>query len=515
MSIHLDGDMMVYTAHQLRLNPLKPPIGDYGIHMALHGSTLMPSQTVWFRNLHPPLLPLILAPFADVGIKYIWIFHLVFLIWYVLAIWAGWLLFGLFFSQKEQVLATWLWAFCPALMVNSHTLMWDVPVTALMVLSLVLAVQSRRNESLKQALFSGIFAGLAALTKSSAIILYGTIPLYYLFTRKWRMAIVWCIPALMLPLIWVIHNLALYGKIQYISTGQFNIIMQDVRYKFERNISYVGGALILPFIWFIIACRTKKSALKFSPFVLICMGWGFLLVYVLHNPWWYAVAYTVFASTGLWVLYQMIVVSFISKQKSAFYSDSLLCAGYVLSYMLLLNVFPAASVRYLLPIIPFCLFVFIEGVRLLNKKSQIWVWSAAIASSVILSILLSVGDYLFCEADRLLPKMLQSKGYTSEHTWYFGRMSFGYYMFHNNYQNLRLSDRKPNVGEFAVLNPSVASAGEGNLECHPVDTILLYRFPFKTIGNYAGFEGSSRIPYAIEFNSPMQGYIVYQYRKRS
>jgi hypothetical protein len=95
-------------------------------------------------------------------------------------------------------------------------------------------------------LFSGIVTGLAALTKTNAL------PLYFLFgpclilKRKWRFLLLWCIPAILLPLIWVGHNIIVYKKIQYISIGWFGLSPGDVRYRIERFVSYAGGALMLP-----------------------------------------------------------------------------------------------------------------------------------------------------------------------------------------------------------------------------------------------------------------------------
>jgi hypothetical protein len=152
---------------------------------------------------------------------------------------------------------------------------------------------------------------------------------------------------------------------------------------------------------------------------------------------------------------------------------------------------------------------------MLASAEQRWFWRTAFALTIPLSLALGVSDYLFSEADRSLPVKLAAKGYLPGHTWYFGRLSFDYYMYQAGFRNGRVDPGSPATGDYAVEE---SIPGEYSLSAflspdrivEPVDTLSFFRFPLRTKGLFAGFYGNDRLPYSLNFNAPQKQFVVYK-----
>jgi hypothetical protein len=362
-ALHIDSDMLVHASRQVLSAPLDPKLGDYGGNMVLHDHTNMPRSSLFYRCGHPPLLPYVYAPVAAIANDREWPYHLVSFVFYLAAIYGVWHMLGHFVSPTLRWAGTVLWTISPALVVNSHTVMWDVPITAMMIWALSLLVSGTRADSGRAIAASGVVTGLAAVTKTNAVLLYPVLGGYLIATRRWR------------------HLLARAGH-----------------------------------------------RLRIVPFALLGLLWGTLLVAVLNKP----------LSVGL---------------------------------------------------------------------------AAAVGLPFVLA--LATADYLFCEADRELPRTLEAAGYRPEQTWYFGRLSYEWYLFHAGYKNLRTSRGAPEPGDFLVHElipgdymPHGSLASTCTLE--PLDTISFFGFPLRTKGLFGGFYGDSRLPYSIAPGQPQKAFVVYR-----
>jgi hypothetical protein len=128
---------------------------------------------------------------------------------------------------------------------------------------------------------------------------------------------------------------------------------------------------------------------------------------------------------------------------------------------------------------------------------------------------LSTADYLFCDADRRLPAQLSQRGYQPGHTWYFGRLSFDYYLHQAGYRNGRMDHGKPVAGDFAVCEQipgeySLGSFMDPSAAVEPIDTLSYYRFPLRTKGLLAGFYGDDRLPFSVNWHAPQKEFVVYK-----
>jgi hypothetical protein len=517
-ALNIDADMLVHTSRQMLVHPLDPPLGDFGSLLVLHDHTNMPPSSVFYRNGHPPLLPALLAPVIALAGNREWPLHLALFPAYLLSVVAVWCLLGLFYKGECRLYGTLIWAGCPALLVNSHNVMWDVSITALILGSFVLFLTGIRRNSAALVMWSGIVAGLAAVTKVNALPLFVVCPVYLIASRRFRFLALWLVPASLLPLAWVIHNIIVYRRIQYLSVGWFAFTAGDIRYRVERTVSYFGGALVLPVFWlWLLAARRKLAELAVS--LAIGAGWGIVLVLALRKSAWYGISYALFAATGIWLLYRTVLFFRSAKIGTVKSWEPRFIAGFAVLYLGVLVIMPSASMRYILPLVPIGLLPILEEASRLGSRHRTVLLCATMGVGILFSVSLAIGDYLHAESDRRLPQALIAKGITPEKTWYYGRMSYEYYLYRAGFRNLRGDPGEPHAGEWLVheLVPGDYDAPGmvvARFAAVPIDTIEFCRWPVRTAGFSAGFYGDDRLPYVVRFGQPQKQFCAYVMKRR-
>jgi hypothetical protein len=198
--------------------------------------------------------------------------------------------------------------------------------------------------------------------------------------------------------------------------------------------------------------------------------------------------------------------------------DRLVLSEFVALYLVQMHFFPMACARYLLPLFPCVIALMLHSMRYLGARERRWWEVSNLVSVLVLSVCLSVADHLIVNADRNLPAELIRRGCDPSRTWYFGRLSFDYYLYHNGFQNACTSDSVPRSGDFAV-EESIPSDYPlrmylaDSLALETVDTLRYHRFPVRTRRPYGGFYGESRIPYYLDWRSPLREYVLFRVRK--
>ena len=513
-AVHIDSDMLIHVSRQILINPINPPLGSYGRNMAVHNRTNMPRLSVYYRCPHPPLLPFLLAPVAYYAGMREWPFHVAMSLFYILAVIGVWYLFGLFFSKRLQITGTLLWAISPALLVNAQNVMWDVPIAVFTIWALYFFFSAKRTGMRLPLFFSGLLTGVGALTKMNIAPLYILIPGYFCIARQWKNLIIWLLPALLFPGLWVAHNLIVFGSVQFFATDHLHPILGDLRYRFERIISFLGGCIFLPLWWYWLIITDKKRFKSYIPFLLFSLIWAILLLAVLKKPMALAISYIVFSSVGFWALYHTLFLGLKSRHIKFDVHEGALVSGFCVLYLITMEFLPLASVRFMLPILPFVIMVILDVVAGFSIKNFYLFSGSAVVIGVCFSLCLCYADYSICSADRRLPLELIKKGYNPENTWYFGRMSYDYYLHHKEFRNLLTDNKKPKAEDFVIK------------ECIPgdysIDRFFKYqrlvkkevidsgRFPLRTLGFLAGFYGNDRIPYSLDFKHPQKRFEVFE-----
>jgi len=260
--------------------------------------------------------------------------------------------------------------------------------------------------------------------------------------------------------------------------------------------------------------RIQRLHRTIIPFAIFGVAWGVLLVMALGKPVWMGIAYTVFSCVGFWLFAEIVNPAGRHGWVYRKNEQGLVFAYVLVSYLVLL-ILPSASARYMLPIIPFAVLSLVslaDGLQSIEKK---WFWIAVFAIGIPFSLLLSAADYMQSDADRRLPSILAEKGYAPDNTWYFGRLSFDYYLFQAGFRNARVEQfAAPRSGDFAIAEEIPGDYRLGWLSprdvAEPVDTVSLYRFPLRTKGFQAGFYGNDRLPYSLKFGAPQKEYVIYK-----
>jgi len=199
----IDDPLFVWTAQHIADDPLDP----FGFYLNWHG-TLQPMNVI---SQNPALGSYLLVPFGVLSG------------WSELALhlgglgWALALVFGTYSLAcrltRRPLVATLAMLFTPAVMISCTTVMCDVPMLVFWVWALVFWRRGLDNERTGKLVLAGVLAGLAVLTKYSAL---GIVPLLLVdgLLRRRRLG-VWLV-ALAIPLAMLaLHELwtaDLYGK---------------------------------------------------------------------------------------------------------------------------------------------------------------------------------------------------------------------------------------------------------------------------------------------------------------
>lgn len=491
-AFHIDSPMTLYMTRQLMKNIWNPPIGEYGKMMIIWNKTDIPDNSAFHTTPHPPLLPLYLMHFSSLfGERESELNWAVFP-FYLMSIIFMYGLAEIFFRRFRIQLAL-LFMVSPAIFVNSQNIMVDIPLTAFVMGTFYFQFRSDRPSD---AFLAGLMAGLACLTKFTAGTLFITGIFYYLSVKKYRNLILYLVPLTGANGIWALHNLIVWGKIQVFSTGHARYILGDIRYRYERLASYLGGAVIFSPAILFLTLRIKNN-LKINIAACVLAGiWSFLLWRVLDYGIYSASIYWVCASAGTLTMISCFNVLFESgsgaKERTLFIH--LICqaagGGFLTLY----------AVRYMTPFV----FVIIIWFGLLldqhtSFKRKITFIYLTIGLSLIISLALSTSDFQFVDSDRKCAEIIK-KQYHGRKVWYAGRLGFMYYMDRAGFSNIDTSLNGPETGDLIISSAYDESdnrfliANRNRVQLS--EEISFPTLPLVTIGGRSGFYGNDRMPYA-------------------
>ena len=498
-----DSPVTLHVANQILKNPLNPQIGEFGKILEIWNHTDLDERSVYYSTPHPPLIPYIIAPFIGIFGDNRFIM--------------GWIMFTFFFSsvvffyKLYCVLklpyprsSTILFSFCPAVFVNSQDIMLDVP---LMMFTLGAFYFLFRSDSGKDGAISGLFFTLGMLTKFTAGSFLFCSLFYLLYMKQWRRMVLFFTPFIILYGAWSIQNYIFYGKLQIISNGHMKYSIGDIRYRFERMLSYAGGTIVFPLIPAAIALINSGPRLIFTVIIIISSIYSALLIHFLNYDIYSAFFFALSSSSGTFIMYITLSrLSFISNPKlfTIFIHliIQILGGGFLTCY----------ETRYLLPFI-FALFagfsVFIH--ENFNSVQARFLFGISIVTSLTLSIMLSISEARNSALPELLCKELRL--YNSGSIKYAGRLDYLYYMHRAGFKycaagdslykgNLILRNCQNNDDAYLFNYPGKIYT--------PVDTFSFTLFPIATIGKRAGFYGDDRLPYLICGIDTKRRFILYQ-----
>jgi len=515
-ALQADSDLLVHAARMTAHDPLSPPLGEYGRHMAMYNiHTGMPPASLYYRCPHGPLLPFLLAPVAKIAGNAQWPFHLALLPFSIAAVLGCYFLLLLFTHRTAAFFASALMAGAPVFVVSGTNIMWDVPVFAFMIWSLGLLMSGVRRGSVARIAISGALIGCAVITKMSALPLLGCEALWVMFAGNRRFLSAWVIPAAVLPFAWAAHNAAIFHTIQFLSTNHLNLLPADIRYKLERFVIYLGSMVAFPLVWWLIARRLRIAA---SIAVAGSIGgflWGAAIHVVLQRSVWYAVACVFFGITGAYAA--ILTAKKLARSDTLAFSgrERFLVCGFCCLYCGFLIIVPAAEPRFILPLLPFLVLPPALYADTLAKNAKRVFITALSAGQILLTLAVAYSDALTADSDRRLPDLLRKLGYGPCGVGYCGRLQFDFYLHQAGYAMIGL-DTAPACTLRAAVETripsdlSVSGVLPKTTMLTLVDTIAVHRFPVRVCPPGCGLYGEDRLPYTLNFQLPLKSYSIFK-----
>jgi hypothetical protein len=139
----------------------------------------------------------------------------------------------------------------------------------------------------------------------------------------------------------------------------------------------------------------------------------------------------------------------------------------------------------------------------------------------IVSVLLCIADAQFCGADRSLGTDCIKTGYSPDKTWYFGRLSFDYYLHSLHFKMLHATADQdtPAPGDFLIEESvpgdySSKTMLQNHLSATPIDTFSYGAMPLRTMPPNGGFYGTDRLPFTIAWSLPQKRFVIYRIDRR-
>ena len=482
-AFHLDDTFFVRLAEEKLVHPLALGLPDHGYEGNFFSLYL---------DTHPPLLTsymsLLIRAFggaSEAGL------HLGFIVFPALAA------VSMFFLARRftgsPLLSALLLIVTPGFMVMAASVMTDVPALALWLAAIAAYVYGVDRERGRLLILAGVFMGLAILTTYQSFSLLLLLFLYILLQRRITMRN-------MLPLA---AGLAVFGAIvvYYIAaTGGppklsysigLNLAPAFIANKILTTVSVIGGATVFPLVLAAGMLKGKKDYLAFGGLLAVLLV--FFLTKVPSGQYTAvaAVLQAVFYAAGILAVYR-----FINSALDAAFADErspddldnvfliLWIAGVMVYTVALL---PYASTRYLLPLFPPVVLMFVKyaqevfaedregkanakaktasaAVGYRNKwaafaagsgKGKAWTAFAvaAVACTAAMGFAAGIADYQLAGVYRSFASDYSQKLQAGGHQiWLAGEFGLRYYLEEKGGRYLTKDDNSPAVGDHVVLS---------------------------------------------------------------
>jgi tetratricopeptide (TPR) repeat protein len=520
-AIHVDDVLFVWTGEWIQHHPTD----FFGSEVNIWDSTI----PMWKANCNPPLMSYFLAGVASL---FGWNENVLHLACLAVAFAAAVGLYSLARMWCERpLLATLIGILTPVFLVSSTTLMCDVLMLAFWIWALVVwegaLVDERRGWWF---VVAGVLAGLAVLTKYSALTLLPLLPILSLLrTRKFG---VWWLVGLAVPMLMVAGyewmTARMYGRGLLFAATHF-AQMHRVRFsggwlaKGIIGLAFAGGSL-LPLMFFAPWLWRRRTLLVMGVIIFgallvvfrLCGNLGLILRLEnikLFDHWDFLLQVMILTAGGL--LLVLLVASEAWQRRDII--------TVVLVFWILSGLFFAVvlnwtiSARSYLPMVPA---VVILLVRRLGRQQplirDVWLLGPLIPAAVI-TMSVAVADYRLANSRRTAAEQIAAKYKPADYQLWFegGYGTFQYYMEKLGGQRIDVEQSMLLPGDVVVVSwfndsvfalPAGSVGWDGYLKSQP-------RWWMNSIGSEghssAGFYGadSGPVPFAIG-KLPSQLYYV-------
>ncbi|MHB8160810.1 MAG: ArnT family glycosyltransferase [Thermoleophilia bacterium] len=450
-AFHMDDTFFVWLAEAKLKDPLALGLPDHG-----YEGNFFPL----YLDTHPPLLTsfLSLLIWISGGASEV-VLHIGFIIFPALAA------VSMFFLARRftasPLAAALLLIVSPGFMVMSESIMTDVPALSFWLAAIASFVYAVDREDNRLLVLSAFFISLAVLSTYQSLSLVPLLFVYALLRRRrtWRVMMPLAVGLAVFAGIIVFYLLETGAppKLSY-SIG-LNLAPTFIANKILSTISVIGGAIVFPLILAMGMLKGKKEYLAFAGIFALMIIFFLTRVMSGEYSWAAGILQAVFYPAGLLAVYR-----FFNTGADAIFADDrsekdrdniflILWISGVLVYSILL--LPYASTRYLLPLFPPVVLMFVSHARgIFTDRTK---WSrfamAAVACTAAAGLAVSIADYRLAGVYRAFASDQSQKLQADGHQlWFAGEFGLRYYLEENGGKYLTKQDNTPAAGDRVVIS---------------------------------------------------------------
>ncbi len=421
-AVHIDDSLFVWTAEQI----LKHPGDFYGFDVNWIGHTVPMSV----ENCNPPTTSYFLAGVMAVFGEGETALHTAMLL-VAFAAAAGIFQLARLWCARP-LLAAFIALSAPVFLVSATTLMCDVPMLAAWIWTVVFWERALRNGKAFDYLTAGLLAGLAVLTKYSALTLLPLLPILGVFRKRnlggWLLWLI--VPVAMIEL-YEFGTARLYGQglisaaADYAAHTRFGVTGGWAN-KTVIGLAYAGGCL-LPVLFFARRLWTKRELLTGGGLAVAAAIAALWAAGVGSQfDWGFRLQMGLLLAAGIHLL--LLAAAELWRQRDVISLLLALWLGSGMAFAAVLNW--TVSARSFLPLIPPAAILVVRGLtrkRLGTEKPDAFFWPLAFSATI--SVLVAAADYSLASSARAAARQLAAKYLSSTNIlWFQGHGGSQFYL---------------------------------------------------------------------------------------
>jgi len=473
-AVHIDDVYFLEVAGNVLKDPLRPFAGAVALEDIDYRVFAQAGRcpTTFASMSHPPLVSYVMALVAwlEGGFRELPL-HLAFDLFALGAAFAMYDVARRF--TRPPLVTTLLLVSSPVFVISAQSLMTDMPALALSLAGLAFFIRGTDGDRDRTMLLSGVLAGLAILTRYSALLI---LPLFLAYALgQGRMRKAW--PALVgvsgVLGLWAIQNLAVHGQLHIVaSASHYRLFFAGgalhwvgLLTKTLGDLSGLGGTSFVAAV-LLLATGLRRRVVTFGLSLLAAA-----MVFVVRpagierlNLYSFV---EVLAVAGAFAGGALLLAEALWPAPGATRAvdpgtrdDTFLAAWLVLSFGGALFLLPFGTARYMLPVLPPLWILLVrrfwdhdDGPRRVRVGAGL-----VVAQGLALSLVLGIVDEEHAGRYRDLAVRIR-ESYPQRNVWFVGEWGFRYYMSQGGARYLKSTDDVPQSGD-VVVRPFIAGMHE-------------------------------------------------------
>ncbi len=455
-AFHIDGPLDVWAGKWIQQHPAD----FFGLEVNWWASAI----PMWKANWNPPLLPCFLAGIGSVfGWNEITLNVAVLAVAFACA--AGIYALAEMWC-KSPLLAAVIAIFTPVFLVSSTTVMCDVPMLTIWVWALVFWERSLANERSRwQFIGAGLLAGLAVLTKYSAMTMLPFLPVLALL-RKRKFEVWW--------LLGVLTPIVMLAGYEWITAGIYGMPLLSAAIAHTQHsrgfpyswagrivigLAFTGGCFLpllcfAPLLWRWRALLAGSAMMTAGVLGALWFGGkpGALVIPGMNEPtshWIYLLQLVLLSVGGLHLL--VLVLAETWRRRDV--------VSVALALWILVGLFSAIvlnftiNARGFLLLVPAVAILLVRRLETIRGNLPMGIWlPGPMIPPVIIALGLVAADYHWAETERTAAGQIAEKYNSPRHgMWFEGHNGFQYYMSDFGGQSIDVERSLLKTGDMVVV----------------------------------------------------------------